>query len=301
MLDTMRSYWHLYEAKKTIDAIVKHIGARAREVAEGEFNHDTTLITIGLIAPAALYHSLPKREQNQDGFEDYVRMMACGLFGGDLEDLVNDEPNSPENPTRIKVKDHFLSEARGIASQRGILAQFDAAVEESRTYQACEQRYSEKLRAKDYSFIAELFKEDPTLHKLTYGRLTVLYVFGLDAAFKMFLNGTSQEKYKPALNLWVKYLPTAMQEGYDDVNDLSQDAAEFKPTPIILRGIKALLDRGASAFGISEDVMRLGMAATRNQIAAYHKKCDELVLPPVVRVITTKAFGKLESMTATAV
>lgn len=288
-----KEYFALLKASNTISKLEEEIAKESSELVGKPFKHKTTLIKVGLIAPAAVYYSLPKREQeqNKEGFEAYIRMMAWGLYSGDLEDTLNDRDCAGKEKEYKKLQTHFIKKSKNIAEQYGVLEGFEEAENKSKAYQKTEEEYSQKLRNKDYSFIPELLTEDPMLADLTYDRISVLYNFGLSAADGMFLNDTSMKPYVPDMRKWAVYLSTALQEGLDDVTDLWKDAENCKPTPTIIRGIGAFLENKLpKEINLSDEtLLKTGFNLTRGQAIDYFARIDELRIPKVLGIITKKA------------
>ncbi len=288
-----KEYFALLKASKTISKLEEEIAKESSDLVGKPFKHETTLIKVGLIAPAAVYYSLPKREQeqNKEGFESYIKMMAWGLYSGDLEDTLNDGDCKGKEKEYKKLQTHFIKKSKNIAEHYNILEAFEEAENKSKTYQKTEEAYSQKLRNNDYSFIPELLTEDPTLADLTYDRLSVLYDFGLSAAYRIFLDNTSMKSYEKDIRTWATYLSTALQEGLDDVTDLWKDAENCKPTPTIIRGIGAFLEnkRLKEIDLLTGDLLKTGFNLTKEQASGYFARIDELRIPKVLRIITKKA------------
>jgi hypothetical protein len=303
MLDDLINNISLLRASFNIKRIEKDLQKKSTEIAKVHFNHKTSLIKFALIAPIALYYSLPRKERNKAKFNEYIDMMAFGLYAGDLEDAMNDNEldffgdnsnlnNDAKNRKSEKVRSHFLNKSEDLAKQNGLYLMYNRAKNQSREYQKTEAKLAKQLKNGDTSFVNQLFKENPNLENMTYDRIAVLYTFGVKAAFRMFLNNTSVEEYYKNIKTWSRYLPIAMQEGADDANDLKEDLARNVPTPPILRGIKHKLDLGNNIIwplANDDDVIFYGKEDTKEQVNKYFKKIRHLDLPEVLHKITIKA------------
>jgi len=288
-------YFSLLKAKKKLKSLEEEIEGEVKKV-NPNLSHSTTLISIGLIAPVALYYTLPQEERKrlENNFEDYIHMMAYGLFSGDLEDRLNDESEDEDLRKSIeKLRVDFSKKAKKIAKKYGILDMFNNAESISRKFQEKELVYSKKLKDGDYSFILELFKEDDTLGNLTYGRVGILFEFGVDAAYEIFLKGTKYKDLRDTLRKWAVYLAAALQEGYDDINDFEDDLENYKPTPIVLRSFYLKAIRGSNSKELSENEINYGIISTTSQVEFYLIQVEDMKLPKVLKIITKSAASKI--------
>jgi hypothetical protein len=299
----LAEYRSIKKAQKRIGSVAEGLRTDTVKVTGVDLTHDTSLVAEGLVPAAAAYFTLSPGDQEQYKwkFDQFLEMNACALYAGDIRDRRLDRTKTAGLEGALeKAESHFLGRARSIASVHGLRQAFDRAERAAMEHQEWEAVHSKLLKTWDYRFVPELFKKDPTLEELTFRRTGVLFDFIVVAAYAMFLKKTGFAETYPreTVRQWARYSSISVQEGGDDMNDLGEDLSESKPTPVIMRGIAAVMPDiyKPSVYSIRyPGVVAEGIKRTEVQLDANFGKLDRLELPPVLRLVTKEVKSRIRT------
>lgn len=244
-----------------------------------EQEHETTLLSIGLLPYFLSYNMLPSSERKEirGDFNTSVKCIAYGLLGGDIINEVKDKRwlSVKEKEKLEESGEWAVEKAETLASKLGVKETFQQASHYSMVYENWEDkqmemlqkgRISETLRnlienynlekEKDVIRTIDFESGDPdnfspqTMAQLSYRRIGSLYHATFKIGNRSWLKDTSLREYAEGTERLSKTLSTSLMIMYDDGEDLKEDWIKRKPTPLIILSMRDAIKKDGKDFSV---------------------------------------------------